>query len=43
MGKISPINFIIGLLTDLNVNSGQNKFKVDVLKNVVEIANIGLK
>ena len=43
MAKLSPINFIIGLLTNLNVNGGQNKFKVDFSKNVAKIAKIGLK
>ena len=40
MAKLSPINFIFGFLTNLNVNGGQNKFKVNVSKNVAKIANI---
>ena len=40
MGKLSPFKFIIGLLANLNANGGQNKFKVDVSKNVAKIANI---
>ena len=43
MTKLSPINFIIGLSTNLNVNNGQNKFKVKASKNVAKIAKFGLK
>ena len=40
MAKLCPINFIIGLPPNLNVNGGQNKFIVDVSKNVAKITNI---
>ena len=33
-----PIDFLFGLLINLNVNE-QNKFEVDVLKNVAKIVN----
>ena len=29
---LSPIDFLFGLPINLNVNAGQNKFKVDILK-----------
>ena len=43
MYKLCPINFKIGLLTNLNVNGGQNKFEVNISKNDAKLANIWLK
>ena len=37
MAKLSPIDFKIGLPTILRVNDGQNKFEVDIWKNVAKI------
>ena len=37
MAKLSPIDFTIGLPTILRVNDGQNKFEVDIWKNVAKI------
>ena len=34
MAKLSPINFKISLPANLNINSGQNKFKVDISKDI---------
>ena len=34
MAKLSPIHFKIGLPTILRVNDGQNKFEVDIWKNL---------
>ena len=34
-----PIDFLIGLPINLNVNSRQNKFEVVILKNAAKIAN----
>ena len=34
-----PIDFLFGVPINLNVIAGQNKFEVDILKNVVKIAN----
>ena len=31
---LGPIDFLFGLPINLNVNAGQNKFEVDILKNV---------
>ena len=36
---LGPINFLFCLPFNLNVNIGQNKFEVDILKNVAKIAN----
>ena len=33
------IDFLFNLLINLNVNVEQNKFEVDILKNVAKIAN----
>ena len=40
---LSPIDFLFGLHINLNVNAGQNKVEVDILKNVAKIANLRLK
>ena len=37
---LGPIDFLFGLPINIIVNAGQNKFKVDILKNVAEIANL---
>ena len=34
-----PIDFLFGLPINLNVNAGQNKFEVDILKYGAKIAN----
>ena len=34
-----PIDFLFSLPINLNVDAGQNKFEVDILKNVAKIAN----
>ena len=34
------IDFLFGLPINLIVNAGQNKFEVDILKNVAKIANL---
>ena len=39
-GNFGPIDFLFGLPINLIVNVGQNKFKVDILKNVTKIANL---
>ena len=36
----SPIDFLFGLPINLIVNVGQNKFEVDISKNVAKIANL---
>ena len=41
--KLIPIDLKIGLLIDLNVNSEQNKFEVDISQHVAKIHNIGPK
>ena len=33
-------DFLFGLPLNLIVNAGQNKFEVDILKNVAKIANL---
>ena len=35
-----PIDFLFGLPINLIVNTGQNKFEVDILKNVTKKANL---
>ena len=37
--NLCPIEFLSGLAINLNVNARQNKFEVDILKNVAKIAN----
>ena len=37
---LGSIDFLFGLLITLIVNAGQNKFEVDILKNVAKIANL---
>ena len=37
---LSPIDFLFGLPINLNANDGQNKFEVNILKNVTNIARI---
>ena len=37
---LGPIDFLFGLPINLIVNAGQNKFEVDILKNVAKIANL---
>ena len=39
-GNLGPIDFLFGLPINLIVNGGQNKFEVDILKNVAKIANL---
>ena len=36
---LGPIDFLIELPINLNVNYRQNEFEVDILKNVAKIAN----
>ena len=36
---LGPIKFLVGSPINLNVNHWQNKFAVDILKNVAKIAN----
>ena len=36
---LGPIDFLFGLPIILNVNAGQNKFEVNILKNASKIAN----
>ena len=36
---VGPIDFLFGLLINLNVNAGQTKFEVDILKYVPKTAN----
>ena len=36
---LGPINSLFGLPINVNVNVGQNKFKIDILRNVAKIAN----
>ena len=40
---LGPIDFLFGLPLNINVNDWQNKFEVDILKNVAKIANFRLK
>ena len=37
---LGPIDFLFGLPINLIVNAGQNKFEVDILKNVDKMANL---
>ena len=37
---LGPIDFLFGLPINLIVNAEQNKFEVDILKNVAKIANL---
>ena len=37
---LGPTDFLFGLPINLIVNAGQNKFEVDILKNVAKIANL---
>ena len=37
---LGPIDFLFGLPINLIVNVGQNKFEVDISKNVAKIANL---
>ena len=37
---LGPIDFLVGLPIDLIVNVRQNKFEVDISKNVAKIANL---
>ena len=37
---LGPTDFLFGLAINLIVNAGQNKFEVDILKNVAKIANL---
>ena len=37
---LGPIDFLFGLPINLIVNAWQNKFEVDILKNVAKIANL---
>ena len=39
---LGPIDFLFGLPINLIVNAGQNKFEVDILKNVAKIGQIPL-
>ena len=36
---LGSIDFLFGLPINLNVNDVQNKFEVDILKNMAKIAN----
>ena len=42
-GGLMVIDLQFGLPINLNVNTGQNKFEVDILKNVAKIAIYGPK
>ena len=37
---LSPIDFLFSFPFNIIVNAGQNKFEVDILKNVAKIANL---
>ena len=37
---LGPTDFLFDLPINLIVNAGQNKFEVDILKNVAKIANL---
>ena len=37
---LGPTDFLFGLPINIIVNAGQNKFEVDILKNVAKIANL---
>ena len=37
---LGPTDFLFGLPINLIVNAGQNKFDVDILKNVAKIADL---
>ena len=39
MAKLSPNDFKISFLLDVNVNDGQNKFEVDILKHKAKVSN----
>ena len=39
-GNLGPIDFLFGLPINRIINAGQNKFEVDILKNVAKIANL---
>ena len=39
MVNSGPIDFLFGLPINFNVNAGQNKFEVEILKNVAKITN----
>ena len=43
MVNLGPINFQMSLPFDLNVNDGENKFKVNISKNMAKVANFRLK
>ena len=36
---LGPIDFLFSFPINIKVNSGQNKFEVDILKNLAKIAN----
>ena len=40
MVNVSPNHFSFGLPINLNLNNEQNKFEVDILKNVAKKANL---
>ena len=40
---LGPIDFLFDLPINLIVNARQNKFEVDILKNVAKIANLSPK
>ena len=37
---MSPIDFLFSFPFNIIVNTGQNKFEIDILKNVAKIANL---
>ena len=39
MINLGPIDFLLGLLLNINVNNGQNKFEVHIFKKMAKIAN----
>ena len=43
LAKLSPVDFRISLLVDLDDNNGQNKFEVDISQHVAKISNFGPK
>ena len=38
--QMSFIDYLFGLYININVNDGQNKFLVHILKNVPKLANL---
>ena len=43
MANLGLIDFKLGLYIKVNVNSGQNKFKVHISKHLAKLPSIGTK